>query len=384
METSSMHILISPNAFKNSLNAQEAAAAVQEGLMASKLDCTCECFPVGDGGDGTAQLILEKFNGVKIAAAVHNPLGRKIKTTFGLINNGKTAVIEMADASGLRLLKPNELDPMKTSSYGTGELLMLALDKNIDRIIIGLGGSATVDGGAGLLSAMGVRFLDQAGIELKPVPEGLSNLDHIDISGIDERVFQCKITVLCDVDNYLLGVNGAATTFGPQKGAKPSDLPKLERVLKNISETAFKQTKKQMDNVKHGGSAGGIGAALHTFFNAELFNGAEYFLQLTNFEESLKRCDLLITGEGSLDEQTLQGKAPLAVAKSAKAKNIPVIGIAGRVPLEENHNMHAYFDVLMAIGHQPSELNRAMEDTRANLVRTGRLIGNLCAVRTNK
>lgn len=379
-----MHILISPNAFKNSLNAQEAAAAIQEGLLISKLDCTCECFPVGDGGDGTGQLIIEKLRGVGIAARVHDPLGRRIDAVFGLIRNGKTAVIEMADASGLRLLEPGELNPMKSSSFGTGELLRLALDRNVDQIIIGLGGSATVDGGAGLSKAMGVRFLDKNATELKPIPEDLLHLDHIDISGIDARIFQCKIIVLCDVDNLLLGDKGAAATFGPQKGARPSDLPKLEQGLKNISDAVFKQTSKQMDNVKHGGSAGGIAAVLHALFNAELVNGAEYFLQLTNFEESLKRCDLLITGEGSLDEQTLQGKAPFAVARSAKAKNIPVIGIAGRVPLIENPHINTYFDVLMAIGHQPSDLNSAMEHTRANLVRTGTLIGNLSAVRTNK
>lgn len=379
-----MHILISPNAFKNSLSATEAALAIQEGLLDSRLNCTCECFPIGDGGDGTAQLILEKFNGDKIHVTVNDPLGRKIETAFGLIGNGKTAVIEMADASGLRLLETAELDPLKTSSFGTGELLRSALERNVDRIIIGLGGSATVDGGAGLLSALGARFLDKRGTELKPIPENLVKLDHIDISGVDERMFRCKITVLCDVDNYLLGDEGAAATFGPQKGAKASDLPTLEKVLRNISDSAFKQTKRRMDGVKHGGAAGGIAASLYSFFNAELVNGAEYFLHLTSFEESVKRCDLLITGEGSLDEQTLQGKAPFAVAKSAKAKNIPVVGIAGKVPLTQNYDMNTYFDVLLAIGHQPADLSKAMEDTRSNLVRTGTLIGNLCAVRSNK
>jgi len=379
-----MHFLISPNAFKNSLSAQEAAEAIKEGLLNSKLNCTCECFPVGDGGDGTAQLIIDKFNGVKIAVPVLDPLGRRIDTTFGLIGNGNTAVIEMADASGLRLLKPEELDPLRLSSYGTGELLRSALEKNVDHIIIGLGGSATVDAGAGLLKAMGARFLDIAGTELRPIPEDLFKLDHIDISGLDARIFQCKITVLCDVDNLLLGDKGAAATFGPQKGARSSDLPKLEQVLKNISDAAIKQTKKHMDSVKHGGAAGGIAAALYAFFNAELVNGAEYFLQLTNFEDSLKRCDLLITGEGSLDEQTLQGKAPFAVAKSAKAKNIPVIGLAGKVPLIENDDLNTYFDVLISVGHEPSDLNTAMKDTRANLSRTGTLIGNLYALRSNK
>jgi len=379
-----MHILIAPNAFKNSLTAGDSAQAIRAGLELSGLDCTIDSFPVGDGGDGTAQIIIEKFKGVNVNAEVHDPLGRKIKASFGLINDGKTAVIEMADASGMRLLSSDELNPLTTSSYGTGELLKLALDKNVNEIIIGLGGSATVDGGAGLLEAIGVRFLDQNGGKLRQLPQDLSKLEEIDISGIDQRIFNCKIIVLCDVDNYLLGENGAAATFGPQKGASASDIPKLEMILQRISDLAYKETKKQMNKVKHGGAAGGIAAALYAFSNAELVNGAEYFLKLTNFEESLKKCDLLITGEGSLDEQTLKGKAPFALAKYAKKYDIPVIGLAGKIPLIPNLQMNRYFDVLIAIGNQPSDLSNAINDTKANLVRTGTMIGNLFTISSCK
>ena len=379
-----MHILIAPNAFKNSLTAGDSAQAIRAGLELSGLDCTIDCFPVGDGGDGTAQIIIEKFKGVNVNAEVHDPLGRKIQATFGLIDDGKTAVIEMADASGMRLLSSDELNPFTTSSYGTGELLKLALDKNVNEIIIGLGGSATVDGGAGLLEALGVRFLDQDGGKLRQLPQDLSKLGEIDISGIDQRIFNCKIIVLCDVDNYLLGENGAAATFGPQKGASASDIPNLEMILQRISDLAYKKTKKQMSKVKHGGAAGGIAAALYAFFNAELVNGAEYFLSLTNFEESLKKCDLLITGEGSLDEQTLKGKAPFALAKYAKKYKIPVIGLGGNIPLIPNLQMNKYFDVLIAIGNQPSDLSNAINDTKANLVRTGTMIGNLFTISSCK
>lgn len=379
-----MYILIAPNAFKNSLTAGDSAQAIRAGLELSGLDCIIDSFPVGDGGDGTAQIIIEKFKGVNLDAEVHDPLGRKIQASFGLIDDGRTAVIEMADASGMRLLSSDELSPFTTSSYGTGELLKLALDKNVKEIIIGLGGSATVDGGAGLLKAIGVKFLNKDGAELRQLPQDLSQLEEINISGIDQRIFKCKITVLCDVDNYLLGENGAAATFGPQKGASASDLPKLEMILQRISDLAYKETRKQMREVKHGGAAGGIAAALHAFFNAELVNGAEYFLQLTNFEESLKKCDLLITGEGSLDEQTLKGKAPFAVAKYAKQYDIPVIGLAGKIPLIQNLQMNKYFDVLIAIGNQPADLNNAIHDTKANLIRTGTMIGNLFAISSCK
>jgi glycerate kinase len=375
-----MNILIAPNAFKNSLDATEASEAIRKGLEMSDLDCTCECFPIGDGGDGTAHLITEKFKGTKVNIEVLDPLGRKITTSFGLIDDGKTAVIEMADASGLRLLNTDELNPLLTSSYGTGEMLKHALDKGVSKIIIGLGGSATVDGGAGLINALGGRFLDADGKELVAKPGELGDLDSIDLSGIDKRILKCKIVVLCDVDNYLLGDNGAAAVFGPQKGAKEEDVPKLDLVLQKISEAVTKAGLKDMSKVKHGGAAGGLGAAFYAFLNADLVNGAEHFLTITNFAESLEKSQCLITGEGSLDEQTLQGKAPFAVANYAKKKNIPVIGIAGKVPLTESAELNKYFNVLLAIGNQPADLPTAMKNTTENLIRTGALIGNLLSM----
>lgn len=379
-----MNILIAPNAFKNSLDASKAAEAVKKGIEISGLNCTCECFPIGDGGDGTAHLIIEKFKGTKVEVEVLDPLGRKIKTSFGLIDQGKTAVIEMADASGLRLLQTEELNPLVASSYGTGEMLKHALDKGVTKIIIGLGGSATVDGGAGLLSALGVIFLDSKGDKLDAVPQSLLNLAQVDISGIDKRIDDCHIMVLCDVDNYLLGDNGAAAVFGPQKGAKDSDVSKLDLVLKKISDAGIEKTQKDMSSVKHGGAAGGVGAAFYGYLGAELVNGAENFLDLTNFEESLEKSQLLITGEGSLDEQTLQGKAPFAVANYAKSKNIPVIGIGGKVPLTRSEELDKYFNVLLAIGNQPADLTTAMKNTTDNLIRTGTLIGNMLSLSSKR
>jgi glycerate kinase len=227
-----MHILIAPNAFKNSLSASAAAEAIRLGLMQSGLPCSTECFPIGDGGDGTASLIIKSLNGYYIETQASDPLGRKIKTSFGFIEGGKTAVIEMADISGLKLLQEQERDPLRASSFGTGELIRLALEKGVGKIILGIGGSATVDGGCGILRALGVRFLDRSKKELTGLPENLFQLHAVDLSGIDKRIFATELIVLCDVSNILLGEKGAAAVFGPQKGASASEVELLENGLR--------------------------------------------------------------------------------------------------------------------------------------------------------
>ncbi|MBA3674389.1 MAG: glycerate kinase [Chitinophagaceae bacterium] len=374
-----MHILIAPNAFKNSLSAADAAKAIKQGLQKSKLHCTCECFPIADGGDGTAQLIIKKCEGKIITEVVQDPLGRKIKASFGLIDNCKTAIIEMADASGLRLLKHDELNPLQASSYGTGELMKLALDKGVTKIIIAMGGSATVDAGCGILSALGVKFLNKEEQKLL-TPESLIQLHKIDVTGIDKRILNCEIVVLCDVDNKLLGDNGAAAVFGPQKGATPKGVKKLEASLTKLTEVAFKQTGKDMAAIKYGGAAGGAAGGLSTFLNAKLVNGIEYFLELTTFEEALKRSDIVITGEGSIDEQTLQGKGPYGVAVKAKKRGIPVIAISGKIPLEPGDKLKKYFDILLPIGNEPADIKTALLSAKNNLKRTSTEIGNLLAL----
>lgn len=375
-----MHILIAPNAFKHSLTANETADAIQEGLKRSGLNFTSECFPIADGGDGTGHLIVEKCGGVWHEYEVHDPLGRVIKASLGITDQGKTAVIEMADASGIRLLNPEERSPLMASSFGTGQLIRFALDRQVEKIIIGLGGSATVDGGIGILSALGMKFRDADGLELAALPLNMSRFRQIDSSVFDERVLQCQITVLCDVDNLLLGEQGSAAVFGPQKGASPQDVKFLDLGLTNLSDLALKSTGIEMNEIIHGGAAGGIAATLRAFLNAELVNGGEHFLQITGFKESLKTADLLITGEGSLDEQTLQGKGPFAVAKYAKKKGIPVIGLAGKVPLVDHPEMNKYFDLLLAIGNQPTDLETAMKYTASNLIRTSITVGRFLSL----
>jgi glycerate kinase len=377
-----MHILIAPNAFKNSLDASKVAIAIEQGLKLSKLECTTERFPIADGGDGAGSLIIEKCKGKIISKEVHDPLGRKIKSSFGLIENGKTAVIEMADASGLRLLNKDELNPLKASSFGTGELIKSALDNGAKKIIIAMGGSATVDGGCGILRALGITFLDAEGGNLLATPEGLVNLASIDNSKLDPRFADGEIVILCDVNNKLLGEQGAASVFGPQKGASPDDVKALETFLKKFAAISLAQTGIDVTNIKHGGAAGGATAGLHAWLNANLVNGIDYFLSLTNFDETLERSHIVITGEGSIDNQTLQGKGPYGVALKAKNKNIPVIGLAGKIPLEQNAELQQYFDVLLSINNEPVEIAQAMANTEKNLIRTATLIGDLIAIRS--
>ena len=374
-----MHILIAPNAFKNSLDAVNVALAIDEGLKQSKLDCTTQCFPIADGGDGTGSLIVRSCNGKVVWKDVTDPLGRKIKASFGLIDDSKTAVIEMADASGLRLLKKGELNPLKTSSCGTGELIKFALDEGVSRIIIAMGGSATVDGGCGILSALGIRFLNNAGDVLKAVPESLGSMARVDISDLDIRVKDCEIVILCDVDNKLLGQKGAANVFGPQKGASADDVQFLESFLANFAKISTAQTGKNMADIEHGGAAGGATAGLHTWLNAKLVNGIEYFLKLTNFAQALQLTDLVITGEGSIDRQTLQGKGPYGVALQAKQAGLKVIGLAGVIPSAPDEELDRFFDQLICINEPGTDLAAAMANTRENLVKTGNKIGDMLA-----
>jgi len=369
-----MHIVIAPNAFKNALSASDAARCIFEGLMQSNLKFTSTIFPIADGGDGTGELLIEKTNASRIEAIVHDPLGRKINASFGLTDDG-IAIIELANASGLRLLKPNEFNPLHASTFGTGELIKIALDKKAKRILLCIGGSATIDAGTGILRAMGIKFLDMHGRELNKMPESLAQLDSIDTSQLDARIKRTELIILCDVENKLLGEKGAAAVFGPQKGATKNDVERLETSLAKLKEVTFDHTGKDMSIISHGGAAGGVAAGLATFLDAKLVSGADYFLDYTNFDAALQNADLVITGEGSIDEQTLDGKAPFAVAKRAKEKNISVIGIAGKVPTVTNDKMKFYFDKLIGINNEPFEIERALKNTAANLIHTGKELG---------
>ncbi|MBI1343554.1 MAG: glycerate kinase [Terrimonas sp.] len=376
-----MHILLAPNAFKNALAAPLAAAALQKGLLASHLKCTLQCFPVGDGGDGTAALIIRHTGGEFISRSVLDPFGREIDARLGITDGGKTAVIEMADASGLRLLQPDQYDPLMASSYGTGQLILGALDRGVQKIILCIGGSATVDGATGITRALGVRFLNSEGAELKKIPADLPDLARIDLSQMDNRIFRTELIILCDVDNTLLGPQGAAMVFGPQKGANAEDCLRLEAGLSRLRDVILAATGSDIAIIPHGGAAGGVAAGLAGMMKARLLNGIEAFLEITGFESALTPASLVITGEGSIDAQTLQGKGPFGVAKRAKEKGIPVIGVAGKIPLEADPGLQAYFDVLIPINHRLTDLQEAILDTELNLEWTARMIGDLLALK---
>lgn len=371
-------VLIAPNAFKHSLSATEAAHTIREGLERSNLPCECECFPVGDGGDGTGELMIHKLNGSRKTIEVLDPFGRKIRSSFGVVNNGQTAVIEMASASGIQLVKPEELDPLRASSYGTGQLMSSALDEGVTEIVLAIGGSATVDGGTGILRALGMRFLGAQNEELT-TPESLLRLARIDTSALDPRLAACPVTLLCDVENTLLGEEGSAAVFGPQKGATPDAVRQLDACLAKLAEITQLRTGIDMASVKHGGAAGGVAAGLFAFLGARLVKGIDFFLGFTGFAEAVAKADIVITGEGSLDEQTLHGKGPYGVAQQAKSRHLPVIGLAGNIPLTPNEQLNRYFDCLLAIGNGPVTLTVALQDTRQNLLRTAWQLGNLIA-----
>jgi glycerate kinase len=368
-----MHILIAPNAFKNSLAADKAAEAISKGLHESKLNCTTTCFPVADGGDGTGALLIKHLKGRHVTATVQDPLGRKIDSSIGVIDNDRTVVIEMADASGLRLLKRNEYDPLHTNTYGTGELIREAINRNVEKIIICIGGSATVDGGTGMLRALGVKFSDRDGKELRQLPADLFSLASIDIQSL-QNLPAIPIIVLCDVDNLLLGNKGAAAVFGPQKGASPADVQTLEEGLTKLCNVTLASTGKDMASIVHGGAAGGIAAALQTFLNATLVNGIRYFLTITDFEKQLCKADMVITGEGSIDQQTLQGKGPFGVAEAARKYSIPVVGIAGTV--SDDIKLSDYFTRLIAVNGDNPDIEAAMKNTYFNLEKAARELGD--------
>ena len=355
-----MKILIAPNAFKNSLPADAAAAAILVGLNQSRLSFTGECFPVGDGGDGTGDLLIKRLGATRIEAPARDPLGRTRQAFFGLA--GETAIIEMANASGIRLLGRNELDPLEALSSGTGDLIRAALDNGARHIILGMGGSATVDGGIGILTALGVRI----------------TATEIDTTHLDSRLAATRLIILCDVNNPLLGPLGAAPVFGPQKGATPQAVRQLETRMQTLAHLIHTTTGKDIGDLPSGGTAGGAAAGLYGLLDAQLVNGIDYFLDLTGFDNALAGAGLVITGEGSIDEQTLLGKAPFGVANRAKNKNIPVVGLAGRLP-QNTTRLDDYFDALLPINHQLLHPAQALKQTAANLAATAKALGNLLA-----
>ncbi|CAN5324479.1 glycerate kinase [soil metagenome] len=374
-----MQILIAPNAFKNSLDATNVAEAIANGLQRSKLKCTCTIFPVGDGGDGTGELLTRKLNGKTIRAPASNAMGHRLEATFGMIEQQRLAIIEMANASGLKMLDKNEIVPLHANSFGTGEQILQALNLGARKIIIALGGSATTDGATGILKALGVNFLDKKGNTLQHLPGDLPALNKIDMAGVDKRILDCEIIVLCDVENTLLGANGAAKIFATQKGATEKEVDKLEKGLTVLAKKIYELNGKEITNIKHGGTAGGTAAGLYGLLHAKLLNGIHYFLDITDFDHHLTSTDLVVTGEGSIDEQTLGGKGPFGVAKRARKLGLPVIGLAGKIPSKQNSELRKYFNELISINPENISVEEAIANTKTNLELTAYNLGNKLA-----
>ena len=322
-------IVIAPDSFKESLSAAEVAQAIAQGWHHARPQDLLILHPMADGGEGTADTILNALNGEKRTCNASDPLGNPVHAPWCWLPDSHTAVIEMACASGLHLVPPNQRNPLHTSTYGTGQLILAALDAGAQTIILTLGGSATNDGGCGMLSALGLQLLDR---NHQPLPAGgaaLAQLATIGLDTFDSRLKHVRFIAACDVSNPLCGPQGASAVFGPQKGASASDVAVLDHALAHFADICHHTLAVEHRNTPGAGAAGGLGFAALTFLNARLRPGVELVAELTGLEQSLRGADLVITGEGQLDAQTLHGKTPIGVARLAQAQHIPVIALAG-------------------------------------------------------
>ncbi|HJO94987.1 MAG TPA: glycerate kinase [Victivallales bacterium] len=357
-----MKIIIAPNAFKDCLSSPEVADAIESGIKKILPDSVTEKIPVADGGDGLIDVLLDPLNGKIINTCVTGPRFKKINSEFFYSESKHIAVIEMAKASGLALLKNSERDVTQTTSFGTGELIKKAIKLGAEHIYIGIGGSATNDGGMGLANALGIEFYDKNRNRLSPIGNSLNSIDYIDFSNLNGNVKNIKIDIICDVDNPLIGPNGAAHIYGPQKGATKDQIAFLDRGLTNFANVIKKQRDIDITKFPGGGAAGGIGGGLVGMFNASLRPGIEVVLELLNFSGRLQNANLVITAEGQIDNQTIYGKAPAGVAKMAKNKNIPCIAIAGGV----GDNVDNLYDIgiksIFSICPGPVTLDRSIKN----------------------
>jgi len=364
-----MKIVIAPDSYKESLTALEVATEIETGFREIFPYADYVKLPMADGGEGTVAAMVAATGGRLIAVGVTGPLGEPVNACYGLTGNAKTAIIEMAAASGLALVAHDLRNPLKTTTYGTGELIEAALDAGISHLIIGIGGSATNDGGAGMLQALGVKLLDHAGLEIGFGGGALTNLDRIDIGGMDPRLKTCRIEAACDVNNPLTGSKGASAVFGPQKGATPEMVAQLDANLARYAGLISRDLGVQVDSVPGAGAAGGMGAALLAFFGAELRPGIEIVMEAVGLEAAVRDADLVVTGEGRIDSQTIHGKTPIGVARMAKRYGKPVIGIAGCLATDASvvheHGIDAIYSVLRQTGTVEEALAGAAVNVRS-------------------
>jgi glycerate kinase len=326
-----MNIVIAPDSFKDCLSAKKVAESIAKGIQKVNANAIITQIPISDGGEGLLDALVVSTGGKLRTVKVKDPLLRNINAQYGVLRDGITAVIEMATASGLELLEENERNPLRTSTFGTGQLISDALDRGCKKIIIGLGGSATNDGGMGMIQALGGKFLNAEGTLIGDGGGVLDQLYSIDLSDLDKRLGDCEITGACDVSNPLTGPEGASVIYGGQKGGQPHELKQLDNNLVHYASILKSDLKKDVNTVSGAGAAGGMGAALFAYFNAELRSGIELIIEILNLEKYISNADLVFTGEGKIDHQTLYGKTISGVAMIGKKHKIPVIAIAGKI-----------------------------------------------------
>ncbi|MCZ8538203.1 glycerate kinase [Paenisporosarcina quisquiliarum] len=357
-----MKIVISPDSFKGSLAADKVAQAMAAGIRAFDQSIETLLLPVADGGEGTLESLISATNGRFVPVVVQDPLERKITADYGVLGDEETCVIEMAKASGLTLLHKEERNPLNATSYGTGELIKHALDAGFRKFIVGIGGSATNDGGVGMLKALGMKFQNCDGASLGSGGGALDQLSHIDMSEFDPRIRDSKFIIACDVDNPFIGTNGASHVFGPQKGATESDVSILDRNLKTLADVIERTYGVSIHYLQGAGAAGGLGGAFQAFFPLTMKPGIEVVMEAIGFHEQIKNADLVITGEGRSDEQTLSGKAPYGVAKVAKEHGIPVMLLSGYLEPSSKKSLSLYFDVLGSVVNEKVTQRESMEN----------------------
>ncbi|MEE4816272.1 glycerate kinase [Pseudomonas alliivorans] len=357
-----MKIVIAPDSFKDSLSAQAVANAIASGLAEVWPDAELVKCPMADGGEGTIEALLDACQGQWMSAQVSGPLGDRLEAHWGWLAQSRTAIIEMAMASGLQLLTLTQRDACLTSTAGTGQLISAALDAGAQRVILAIGGSATNDGGSGMISALGARFLDR---DDRPLPGGglaLADLARIDLSGLDPRLAGVRVEIAADVDNPLCGPNGASHIFGPQKGASPDQVLALDAALAHFADHSARTLGQDLRDSPGSGAAGGMGFAAKAYLNASFRAGVEVVADLTGLEQALRGADLVITGEGRFDAQTLRGKTPLGVARVAQRQQVPVIVLAGTLGEGYEQLYQHGISAAFALTSGPMDLEKACRE----------------------
>jgi len=363
-------ILLAPDSFKESMTAKEACEAMERGIKKVNDKITCIHVPMADGGEGTMHSLVDATGGKIYALKVIGPLGNEVEASYGILGDGETGILEMASASGIHLVPIDKRNPLITTTYGTGQLIKGCLDSGVKRLLIGIGGSATNDGGAGVIQALGGRLLDRAGKELGFGGGELGKLARLDLENLDKRLANVEIEVACDVTNPLCGERGASHVFGPQKGATVEMVKALDNNLKHYAEIIKKQFGKDVIDMPGAGAAGGLGAGLMAFLNGTLKKGIDMVIDYSGLEEKIKDADMVWTGEGSIDFQTQYGKTPLGVATVAKKYNKPVIALAGRVGDGAEILYDKGIDCIFGIMKGVTSLEEALEKGKENIEKT--------------